>query len=189
MKKNILFIVLIMIGLTSFGQSNVQLTVKWNSTNSQYEVYAKPSFTQSNFNLGASQISIVVPSSVADSKLTVTPIAGGTWSEEGVPVYAPAAQPANDFHPITSAGAGINFTSGVETLLFTFTLPGGTCADGVRLFINNTDPSSSAAGMSGSDFKNSLEAGAGVEYYQSNYNNTGTQCNPCNITAPELSKP
>ena len=189
MKRILLMIAFFSIGTsTIFGQSNVELTLKWNAPLSRYEVYARPGFTQSGFSLGASQVSVVVPSSVADAKLTITPSAGGTWTEEGIAIYAPTVQPTSDFHPITSAGASTNFTSGVELLLFSFTLPGGLCTDGVRLFVNNSDPSSSAAGMNGSDFKNTLEAGAGIEYYQSNYNNTGTQCNPCNITAPELSK-
>ena len=188
MKKISLIFVFLISGVASFAQANIQLTLKWNATSSKYEVYAKPAFTQNAFSLGASQVSIVVPSAVSDAKLIITPSAGGTWAEESVAVFAPAAQSTSDFHPITSAGASTNFTNGAELLLFSFTLPGGLCTDGVRLFVNNSDPSASASGMNGSDFKNTLEAGAGIEYYQSNYNNTGTQCNPCNVTAPELSK-
>ncbi len=190
MKKVILSIALSIVAFMSYAQNNIQLTVRWSSSNSRYEVYARPNFTQTSLNLSNSQVSVVVPASVADSRLIVTSVAGGTWSEPttGGAVYAPSAQASNDFHAVgNGTGAPVGVTSGTELLLFTFTLPGGQCVDGIRLFNNTTDPGPSAAGMSGGDFRNSLASGV-TQYYASNYDNTGTQCNPCNITAPELTK-
>jgi hypothetical protein len=186
MKKIILTLVFSISGLLCFAQNDILLTVKWNATGNKYEVYAKPTFSASSFNLGSSQISIVVPNSVPDNSFTVTSVNGGVWADQSK-VYAPIAQPASDFHGISTTGANLSFTNGVESILFTFTLPGGICVDGVRVFNNGTDPSSTASGMNGGDFKNSLEDGSRIERYSSNFNNTGTQCIICNIVAPELS--
>lgn len=187
MKKVIFSLIFSIIGLTSFSQGTIQLTVKWNTTANKYEVYAKPSFTQSNFNWGSSQIGIVVPSSAPDVAFTITSIGAGAWSDN-TRAYSPSAQASNDFHAIGSNGAQINLTANTESLIFAFTFPDGQCRDGIRLFVNGTDPSSSAAGMSGGDFSNSIANAVLQDVYISNYNNTGTLCNPCNVVAPELIK-
>lgn len=187
MKKIFLLIAFSVFTLGAMAQGTIQLTVKWNSTSSRYEVFAKPSFTQANFSWGPSQISVVVPSTAPDQSLSVTSIAAGAWVDNSK-VYAPSAQSSNDFHGVESSGATIALTSGQETLIFAFTFPDGQCRDGIRLFVNGSDPGSSATGMGGGDFRNSISNATLQDIYQSNYNNTGTQCNTCNITAPELSK-
>jgi hypothetical protein len=187
MKKIVLSLMFSVLGLCAIAQGTVQLTVRWVASASRYEVYAKPSFTQNNFTWGTSQISVVVPSSAPDQSLNITSIAAGAWTDNSK-VFAPSAQSANDFHGVESSGALINLVSGQEKLIFAFTFPDGLCRDGIRLFVNNSDPNSSAAGMGGGDFKNTIDNANLTDVYVSNYENTGTLCNPCNITAPELIK-
>jgi hypothetical protein len=187
MKKFFLSLIFSAVGIYASAQGTIQLKVKWSSTASRYEVFAKPSFTQTNFNWGPSQISVVVPSTAPNTALIITSIAAGAWSDNSK-VYAPSAQAINDFHGVESNGAQISLMANTESLIFAFTFSDGQCLDGIRLFINGTDPNSSASGMSGGDFSNSISNALLTDVYIANYENTGTQCNPCNITAPELSK-
>ncbi|MFN3851962.1 MAG: hypothetical protein ACK4NY_21170 [Spirosomataceae bacterium] len=187
MKRFFLSFILSVIGLYASAQGTIQLTVRWNTTANRYEVFARPSFTLNNFNWGPSQISVVVPNSAPDASFTITSIAAGAWSDNSK-VYAPPALSTSDFHGVESNGAPINLTANTESLIFAFTFPDGQCRDGIRLFVNNVDPGSSAAGMSGGDFRNSISNALLEDVYLSNYNNTGTLCNPCIIVAPELIK-
>jgi hypothetical protein len=107
----------------------------------------------------------------------VTSVNAGAWLDNSL-VYAPAAQPANDFHGVGSNGAPVNLVANTEILLFHFTLPGGGCTDGLRLFVNGSDPNSAAAGMGGGDFGNTIDNGNITDVYVANYNNTGTTCFP-----------
>ncbi len=175
-----------LISSSLFAQSQVDFTVKFNSTTNEYEVYAKP-LSSGTFSVGGgSQISIVTPSSVGDAAFSVTNVAGGIWSDQSQ-IYNPAAQLGSDFHGIATDGTGaaLNLTAGVETLLFKFSL-GGSCVAGVRIYRNATegasprDPSSAGAGMGGGDFENfftvSSGATSGNQFYNVNYNNAGTTC-------------
>jgi hypothetical protein len=172
-----------LVGTALFGQAPyLQLTLRYNPTLTRYEVYALPDATQSVFNWGPSQISIVAPAAVPDAAFTVTLVAGGAWLDNSQ-VYAPSVDPAHDFHGVGSLGAITSLVQGVEKLIFHFTLPGGGCTSGLRLFINDVDPNSSAAGMNGGDFSNTIFAivtgvPMGYEAYIGNYNNGGTSCAP-----------
>jgi hypothetical protein len=185
--KSILFSVLLLMstGLVSMAQNKIDLTLRYNSSLSRYEVYAKPNFSQANFLWGASQIAIVTPSSVTDAPFNLTSVAAGQWQDNSQ-VYAPSAAATSDFHGIGSLGAATNLSSGQEALLFHFTLPGGTCVNGLRLFVNGTDPNSAAAGMNGGDFGNSITNNTAAEVYGVNYANTGSQCSACSLVAPTL---
>jgi hypothetical protein len=188
MKKFVIILSLIFSSLWASAQGTVQLTLKWNATNSRYEVFARPSFTQNNFTWGPSQISPVVPISAPDASLVITSFNAGSWSDASK-VYGGGSSPLNnDFHGVESSGGSINFVANTEILIFAFTFSDGVCRDGVRLFVNNSDPSSSAQGMGGGDFRNSISNASLQDVYSTNFNNAGTSCNACNITAPELSK-
>jgi len=188
--KKILFVVALgLMSLTSFAQAIIDLSVKWNSAQSRYEVYARPNFTSASFTWGFSQITVVVPASAPDNLLSINSVNAGGWGLiASSQVFAPAASPNNDFNGIQSSGQPVALTQGQETLLFTFTFADNACRDGVRLFINNSDPSSSAQGMKGGDYKNAIDNGLVTDVYNINYNNTGTSCSACAITAPELIK-
>lgn len=159
---------------------DLQLTVRYNPTFTRYEVFALPNASQSVFNWGPSQISVVLPASVPDEALTIVSVAGGSWQDNSR-IYAPLVMPGKDFHGIGTLGATTSLIQNVEKMIFYFTLPGGGCTPGVRLFINNVDPGSSAPGMNGGDFANTIFAIVpgvpdGYEAYTGNYNNTGTIC-------------
>lgn len=173
--------------LTSFSQKTIDLTVRWSTSLSRYEVYAKPTFTSASFTWGTSQVSVVVPASAPDVSLNITSANAGGWSSFNR-IYAPTAAPTLDFHSVISSGQSVALTTGQEILLFSFTFPDGICRDGIRLFVNTSDPSSSAVGMQGGDFKNAIDNGLVADVYNVNYNNTGTTCSTCTIVAPELIK-
>ncbi len=169
MKKYII-IAACFIGLSSeiFAQKGVELTIKKNEESGRFEVYAKPNFSKRNFLLASSQISILLPKSVSDEKLRIYNNDGGTW-EDNSNVYAPAANRNVDFHGIISMGAKTDFTEGVESLLFSFELPKEIKLSEVSLYENGIDASSSAPGMKGGDFKNSLNTAYDEEIYVKNY--------------------
>ena len=175
--------VLLFVAIQTLGAQspNLQLTLRYNPFLTRYEVYALPDANQPTFNWGPAQISVVAPASIPDAPFNVTSVAGGAWLDNSL-IFAPAAAPGSDFHGIGSLGAPTTFTANVEKLIFHFTLPGGGCTDGLRLFINGVDPNSMAAGMGGGDFTNTIFAivpgfPLGYEAYTGNYNNAGSSCN------------
>lgn len=189
MKKIFLITVLGLMSMASFAQNKIDLTVKWNATQSRYEVYAKPNFTNASFTWGTSQITVVVPASAPDNNLSVTSVNAGGWGVDASNrIFAPAADATHDFHAVQSSGQAVALTANTETLLYYFTFSDGQCRDGVRLFVNGSDPSSSASGMKGGDYSNAIDNGLVTDVYNSNYSNSGTSCSTCNITAPELIK-
>ena len=151
-----------------FAQKGLELTVKHNVEIDRYEVYAKPNFTQRNYLLGPSQITLSLPASLQDEKLRIQNVDGGTW-EDNTDVYAPAAKHNTDFHAVTSLGAKTDFIEGNETLLFYFSLPKTINPSVVSLFENGIDPNSAASGMKGGDFSNAMYDAYAEEIYQSNY--------------------
>ncbi|MER0442854.1 hypothetical protein [Emticicia sp. W12TSBA100-4] len=155
----------------SYGQKGLELTLKYNSQAEKYEVYAKPNFSQRNFLLGPSQITMVVPSAVSDEKLRIQNSDGGTWEDNSI-VFSPTVNPASDYHGITTLGAKTDFIEGVETMLFSFLLSANINPTEVKLFENEKDPKSSAPGMKGGDFSNTINSALAEEYYIGNYKDT-----------------
>ncbi|WP_170069471.1 hypothetical protein [Spirosoma pollinicola] len=187
MKKILLIFSLLSLALTGLAQT-VEYTLRYNIALSRYEAYGRPNFTQSQYNWGSAQVSVVTPTSVANSAFTINSVAAGGWVDNSQ-IYGVQNL---DFHAVGSNGLKVDLVSGQETLLFTFVLPGGVCTPGLRLFVNGSDPNSSAAGMQGGDFANTMYSAndilGGTNLYLQNYANTGTVCTTCNLTAPTLSK-
>jgi hypothetical protein len=172
----------------------VTLYMNYDTVSGLYTVFGKPNFTTTGTQFvmsGSSQISIVLPASEPDSDLSITslPGAGGVWSENSfvVPgIYAPASMPDSDFHSVNITGSSpVLWSAGVPKPLFRFSLGGGVCVPGVRLYINLTDPQSSDPSLNGSDFTNLIEnvAVAGSQFateYNLDtlgyYTNTGYNC-------------
>ena len=187
MKTLCLIIAFFAIGLTSYAQNTIDLTLRYNLAQSRYEVYARPNFSQTNFLWGSAQITVVAPASVANSAFSVVSVAAGGWNDPS-PLYAPTAAPSLDFHGIGTTGNKTTVVANQELLLFTFTLPGNACVSGLRLFVNGSDPGPNPTTMSG-DFLNVIyAAGVATSFYDANYANTGTTCTACNLVAPSLSK-
>nr|WP_290934653.1 hypothetical protein [Haliscomenobacter sp.] len=67
-------------------------------------------------------------------------------------------------------------------MIFHFTLPGGGCVDGIRLFNNGSDPNSAAPGMGAGDYSNTVSDGTGTERYVNNFANNGTLCTEASIS-------
>ena len=191
MKTCFLLLCLLSAALTGFSQAtvSVEYTLRYNLFQSRYEVYARPNASQTNFSWGSSQITVVTPSSFTDVAISsVTTVAGGPWGDLSQAYNVQGS----DFHGFASNGTPVTLQAGVETLLFTFTLPGGACLPGLRLYVNGSDPTSSAPGMNGGDFANTLysanDALSASNLYVGNYANTGTFCTACNLSAPTLTK-
>ncbi|AEE49991.1 hypothetical protein [Haliscomenobacter hydrossis] len=168
------FLGLMLLGGALVGQ-NIELTLRYNIPLARYEVYARPDATNPAFTWGPSQITIVVPPSISNTAFTINSVNAGAWLDNSR-VYVPTADPAHDFHGVGSLGSSVDFTSGQEVLIFYFSLPGGACTPGLRLFINGTDPNSAAPGMGGGDFANTIDNGNVADVYIGNYNNIGTTC-------------
>lgn len=162
---------LLMFVKDSYGQKGLELTLKYNSQSEKYEVYAKPNFSQRNFLLGPSQVTVILPSTVVDEKLRIQHSDGGTWEDNSM-VFAPAANPVSDYHGITTLGAKTDLIEGVETMLFSFLLSANINPTEVKLFENEKDPKSSAPGMKGGDFSNTINSALAEEYYIGNYKDT-----------------
>ncbi|GAB2552911.1 hypothetical protein GCM10027085_50610 [Spirosoma aerophilum] len=166
----------------------VDYTIRYNLTQARYEVYARPNFTQSQYNWGSAQVTVVTPASLTNVAFNVTSAAAGGWTDNSDVFDVQSS----DFHAVGTTGLKVNLTINEELLLFSFTLPGGICVPGLRLFVNGTDPDSSAPGMLGGDFSNTMYSANDISgnsnLYIQNYANTGTVCTNCNLTAPTLSK-
>ncbi|WP_339837315.1 Ig-like domain-containing protein, partial [uncultured Flavobacterium sp.] len=174
MRNKIIFGLILLVNFLGYSQ-DIDLTLKYNTTLNRYEVYARPDFTQNSFTWGPSQISVLVPESVANSPLqNLTSFNAGNWGDNSI-IYAPTPQPQSDFHGVDSGGALTNLVAGQELLIFSFTINGG-CTPGLRLFNNGVDPDSSVPGMFGGDFRNSIDNGMITDVYNVNYNNSGTLC-------------
>jgi len=175
MRNKIIFGLILLVNFLGFSQGNIDLTLKYNVTDNRYEVYARPDFTQNNFTWGPSQISVVLPASIADTPLqNLISYNAGNWGDNSI-IYAPVVQPQNDFHGVESGGALTNLVTGNELLIFSFTVNGG-CVPGLRLFNNGIDPDSSQPGMGGGDFSNTIDNGMITDVFNVNYNNNGTVC-------------
>ena len=151
-----------------YAQKGIELSVKYNAESDKYEVYAKANFTKKDFLLGPSQITLSLPASVTNEKLRIFNSDGGTW-EDNTAVFAPAANTLMDYHAISTLGAKTDLVEGNESLLFYFSLPKTVAASEVKIFKNGSDPNSSASGMKGGDFSNSLNDAFAEEVYLGNY--------------------
>lgn len=179
MKKLLQIFVLFVLGISGLSAQNLDFTLRYSQADARYEVYVRPDASVANFFWGPSQITIVAPASVPDVQFNVTSVSAGAWLDN-TRVFAPAAASSSDFHAVGSLGAPTLFTAGQETLVFHFTIPGQECVNGLRLYINGTDPDANAPGMLGGDYSNTVfggpQGGNPAERYRMNYNNLGTAC-------------
>lgn len=168
MKGIKILVILLSIGSVSLAQRGLELTVKYNASSDKYEVYAKPNFTKRNLFLGPSQITVVLPASVANEKLRIFNVDGGAWEDNSI-IYSPTSNAVRDYHGISTLGAKTDFVENSETLLFSFSLAKNIDPSEVYVFENGKDPSSSASGMKGGDFSNSINDALSGDFYLGNY--------------------
>lgn len=172
--------------------SSVNYRLKYDTTLCRYDAYiiinsgsASSIAHRTQFN---AQYTVIVPTgttlTVAQShnplqnNQTYTGTTPLTWQISSI-VDAPAAQPGSKFISIvpvlSPASQYNNITSGDTIKLFSFTVSALTsCGSGIRLYENGTDPSSSDAGMGGSDFSNGFTIGGTGQLYNAN----STQLHP-----------
>lgn len=169
-----MIVALLSFSSATLAQKSLELTLRYNNESDKYEVYARPNFTERNFHLGPSQITVVLPSVVADEKLRIFNSDGGSWGDNSI-VFSPASNSRYDYHGISTLGAKTDLSEGQESLFFYFSLPKGINPADVKLFENGKDPNSSAPGMKGGDFSNALNDALSDEVYLRNYKKATTK--------------
>ena len=167
-------LILALFPLLIFGQK-VNFKLIYNPNSCLYEAHAiviEGNLTFPNTIPFPSKFSIVVPSSINNGVFNVVQNInppGLNWSNTNN-VYSPTAAPGYDFHAFTITGGNSNnayqnFTEGTDIFLFSFSIPHLNCNDGVRCFLNGSDPASSASGMLGIDFTQSFKTFPNVERF------------------------
>jgi len=181
-------ILTLLFGYTQIQGQNIEFTLKYNEGADQYEVYALPDASNPSYFVGGgSQISLVLPASIADFPLVITTVNGGLWTDNSR-IYAPSVTPNLDYHSIASSGSFISLVKEEELLLYTFKLTPSGCIGGPRIFENGSDPDSNQPGMAGGDFENYFpNLFTFLDGYAGTYDNAPLLCNtPPSITyAPD----
>ncbi|MEZ0538334.1 hypothetical protein [Fibrella arboris] len=164
MKQAILLVLGWLISPALLAQSSPEISVRlsFNAAANRYEVIARAGFSARNFAWGPSQVSVVLPASLADQPLSIRSLLAGSWADNSA-VFAPAAAPTADFHGITSQGDKLDLVAGQDYVLFDFGLQPGY-VDKVRLYDESKDPNSAQAGMQGGDFRNYMSDIQGNDY-------------------------
>lgn len=188
--KKLLLGLFISLNLYTVKAQNIDFTLEWNNSDSRYEVYltrdidAVTPFTNS----GTSRIAVAFPT---DPTLTVSHT-NHTSDIYATPTRftAPGGLPDDYFGWAATGGNSLigTFTAGNRVLFMSFTTSQG-CVDGMRMYVNGSDPDSSAPGMSGIDITqgyNTLTATSGiVDEYAGNTGGDPT-CLPLGIEDESL---
>lgn len=187
--KKLLLGLFISLNLYTVKAQNIDFTLEWNNTLTRYEVYltrdidAVVPFTNS----GTSRIAVAFPT---DPTLTVS------HTNHTADIYAAPTRftapggLTDDFFGWAATGGNSligTFTAGTRVLFMSFTTSQG-CVDGMRMYVNGSDPDSGAAGMSGIDITqgyNTLTVGGIVEEYAGNTGGNPT-CLPLAIEDESL---
>ncbi|MEE9438532.1 MAG: T9SS type A sorting domain-containing protein [Saprospiraceae bacterium] len=187
MKKNILLLILVVCVQITYGQiKDVNYTLKYNTETSFFDCYlvinnGKTKTLKDRVQLN-SLVSIVAP---AGSNLYVEesymPLKSNQDYKSSEPiswevsneVVSPAALPDSkivSISPFLIPSAFYNdMSAGDEVRLFSIKVtPFPACGEGVRLFDNDNDPTSSDVGMHGSNFSNGFTIGAVKQKYSGN---------------------
>jgi hypothetical protein len=167
MKNTIIFIGLVL-SFAANAQKKLNLMLKYDQEFDRYEVFVKPNFTQRNFTWGPSQISLILPSNVLVDKVQIRNVDGGSWDDTSI-LQAPEITPDFSYHGVSTGGDKTDLVEGNESILFYFTLPKAVNPDNVRVFDNEADPKSSAKGMMGGDFRNTIVDQTGNDWFSEVY--------------------
>lgn len=162
MKKVYLFLLGSVLSLPALAQPKIMLRLAFNAEQNRYEVFARPNFSAKGFSWGPSQVSVVLPGDVADESISTRSTNVGIWADNST-VFQPKASPKVDFHGFTTQGGKVDLIAGDEYLLFDFTLKQGF-VEGIRLFENKVDPTSTQEGMKGGDFASYMADEKGHNY-------------------------
>lgn len=177
-------------GQTGPASHPVRTELRYNNNTCLYEVWAH---VQSGLRLVVpfnipqpSKLTVILPTGTVSGSITNVTThnpPGLTWTNSNR-VDNPGALPGYDLRAFTIPGGGAangypNFEGGQSFILFTFPLDMDNCTEGLRMYVNGSDPNSAAPGMLGLDLTNSLKTAhplypQAVEQYEGNVNNTGT---------------
>jgi len=171
MKKTITLLAILICTASLFAQ-NITYDLRWNSSNSLYELYVTRDLTATTpvTTGGTSAVTIVFPSDGVSGTRTVshTSESVSTYNAAGV-IRSPGAASDNDYYVFNSTGGASYIgvlNANVEVLWMTFTPSDGNSE--ARLFENDTDPNSTDTGMMGinarSEFFTITPAGSVEEF-------------------------
>ena len=198
--RGLALLVLLPAAHTTFAgvPGNVEYRVAWDSVESRYRVFVRPTTTPTPDLSMTAQVTLRVPHAKDDQKFTVSDIktkSGTNWSLSSE-VYAPVEDKAVDYLSFNFTPIDVRafaFKAGVEQEAFSFKNT-GPCLGSVALMNNNTDPfnqppdapDNSAGTNPGNQFAN---AGWGVTDDNDYSGNYGTAANCADVVIPTNNAP
>lgn len=198
--RGLALLVLLPAAHTAFAgvPGSVEYRVAWDSVESRYRVFVRPTTTPTPDLSMTAQVTLRVPHGTAEKKFTVSDIktkSGTNWSLSSE-VYAPTEDKAVDYLSFNFTPIDVRafaFKAGVEQEAFSFKNT-GPCLGSVALMNNNTDPfnqpseapSNSAGTNPGNQFAN---AGWGVTDDNDYSGNYGEAANCGDVVVPTNKAP
>jgi|GEM_PF-1626582 len=198
--RGLALLVLLPAAHTAFAgvDGGVEYRVAWDSVDSRYRVYVRPTSTPDKDLSMTAQVTLRVPHATGDQKFTVSDIktkAGTNWSLSSE-VYGPAEDKAIDYLSFNFTPIDVRafaFKSGVEQEAFSFKNT-GPCLGSVALMNNSTDPfnqppdapDNSAGTNPGNQFANAGWGATDDNDYLGNY---GTAANCADVVIPTNNAP
>lgn len=181
--RGLALLVLLPAAHTAFAgvPGSVEYRVAWDSVESRYRVYVRPTSTPDQDLSMTAQVTLRVPHAKGDQKFTVSDIktkSGTNWSLSSE-VYAPTEDKAVDYLSFNFTPIDVRafaFKAGVEQEAFSFKNT-GPCLGSVALMNNDTDPfnqppeapNNSAGTNPGNQFANAGWGATDDNDYSGNY--------------------
>lgn len=198
--RGLALLVLLPAAHTAFAgvPGSVEYRVAWDSVESRYRVYVRPTSTPDKDLSMTAQVTLRVPHATGDQKFTVSDIktkSGTNWSLSSE-VYAPPEDKAVDYLSFNFTPIDVRafaFKAGVEQEAFSFKNT-GPCLGSVALMNNDTDPfnqppaapNNSAGTNPGNQFANAGWGATDDNDYSGNY---GTAANCSAVVVPTNKAP
>lgn len=197
--RGLALLVLLPAAHTTFaGVGSVEYRVAWDSVDSRYRVFVRPTTAPSPDLSMTAQVTLRVPHAVGDQQFAAADVqskAGTIWSQ-GAQVAAPDEDKSVDYLSFNFTPIDVRafaFKAGVEQEAFSFKNT-GPCLGSVTLMDNNTDPfnqppeapNNSAGTNPGNQFAN---AGWGVTDDNDYSGNYGEAANCATIIIPTNTAP
>ncbi len=194
--RGLVLLTLMQAGQTVFAaDGGVEFKVAWDSSDSRYHVFMRPTTTPSKDLSMTGQVTLRVPHATGSDKFTVSDLkvkANTVWSLSSE-VYAPTEDTNVDYLSFTYSPLSVTafaFAAGVEQEVFSFANT-GACLGAVELLDNTNDPfnqppeapNNSAGTNPGNQFANVGWGSSDDNDYLGNYGGS-TNCKSTGNTAP-----
>jgi len=142
---SIVFSLFIITLLKAQGQMESTFEIRYNQSTCLYEAHLHVGGTLDPFGLdnllGPSGFTLVVPASVPDAPIFCTTLnpAGATWTDNTPAYNILTFDGYRDYHKFATNGSQFvpSLVVGDDIILFTFSIPGAVCPNGIRMFENN----------------------------------------------------